>query len=146
MVPEGREITEKFLVHREEILQKVGTILFTEEPCLGNRRDWAKRIFAAYDNDATLEGWARTATRDPRGSTIKGLQIQVGLTRQGGATTFRPEDYWKAQQRSSAWMWEQAGEEMQDFMRERHPKMGIRGLRLLWKSYVLQEAEAVATG
>ena len=28
-------------------------------------------------------------------------------------------------------------------MQERNPKLGPRGLKLLWKSYVLQEAEAV---
>merc|ERR1711983_225318 len=40
-------------------------------------------------------------------------------------------------------MWEAAGEELQAFMRERNPKLGPRGLKLLWKSYALQEAEAV---
>ena len=144
MVPEGRGITEQFLMHREDILREVGAILFSEEPCSGNRRDWAKRIFSAYDNDATLEGWARTAKRDPRGRTVRGLRVQVGQTRPEGATTFKPEDYWKAQQRSSEWMWEHAGEELREFMRERYPSTGIRGLRLQWKSYVLQEAEAVS--
>ena len=41
-------------------------------------------------------------------------------------------------------MWEHAGEELREFMRERYPTTGIRGLRLQWKSYVLQEAEAVS--
>ena len=41
-------------------------------------------------------------------------------------------------------MWEQAGEELREFMRESHPTVGIRGLRLQWKSYALQEAEAVS--
>ena len=56
---------------------------------------------------------------------------------------FRPEEYWKAQQRSSVWMWENAGEDLREFINDRYPKKGIREKRLLWKSYALQEAEAV---
>ena len=40
-------------------------------------------------------------------------------------------------------MWEHAGEELRAFLAERYPKKGLRERRLLWKSYVLQEAEAV---
>ena len=145
MVPNGDDTTRMFLVHREEIFAKVGETLFPEEMCRGNRRDWVKKIFAGYDNDATMEGWAKTTSGCPRGRTIKGIQITVG--QDGGAgTVFRPEDYWRAQQQSSAWMWEHAGEELRDFVQERNPTMSMRGRRLTWKSYVLQEAEAVSRG
>ena len=40
-------------------------------------------------------------------------------------------------------MWENAGEDLREFMNDRYPKKGLREKRLLWKSYVLQEAEAV---
>ena len=141
MVPQGKEVTEVFLTHREEIMQKLGAKLFANEPCAGNRRDWVKCIFASYDNDAQLDGWVKTTKGHPTLRSVEHVQLEVGSGER--RQTFRPKDYWKAQQLSSAWMWDNAGEELREFMRERHPKMGSRGLKLLWKSYVLQEAEAV---
>ena len=136
MVPMGGDTTRTFLAHREEIFAAVGAQLFAEEQCRGNRRDWVKKIFAAYDNDATMEGWMKTTAGDPKGRTVKGLQVRVG--QQGCAEMlFKPEDYWRAQQQSSAWMWDHAGEELRDFIQERNPNMGMRGKRLTWKSYVL---------
>ena len=56
MMPIGGDTTRTFLAHREEIFAAVGAQLFAEEQCRGNRRDWVKKIFAAYDNDATMAG------------------------------------------------------------------------------------------
>ena len=74
---------------------------------------------------------------------MRGVAIEVGKGPSMPGIVFRPEEYWKGQQQSSVWMWENAGEELREFIDNRYPKKGIREKRLLWKSYALQEAEAV---
>ena len=143
MVPPGREVQTVFLEHREEIFSKVGETLFSHVTCSEARRDIMKKIFAAYDNDATLDGWVKNTPGLPRGATMRGVAVKVGEKPGKPGIIFKPEEYWKGQQQSSMWMWENAGEDLREFMNDRYPKKGLREKRLLWKSYVLQEAEAV---
>ena len=140
MVPHGRETTATFLAHKKEIVRKVGLALFQEAGTTEeDRKGWVKKIFAAYDNDSELDSWCKKPAGPIKTRTIRGLTVQVG-----GSASFKPEDYWRAQQKSSAWMWENAGAEVQEFIKAWHPKARLRAHKLKWKSYVLQEAEATS--
>ena len=72
---------------------------------------------------------------------MRGVAVEVGKGPGMPGIVFRPEEYWKGQQQSSVWMWENAGEDLREFINDRYPKKGIREKRLLWKSYALKEAE-----
>ena len=126
MVPTGREVQAIFLEHREEIFSNVGMALFSHIACQEARRGLVKKIFAAYDNDATLDGWMKKMSGLPRGATMRGVAVEVGKGPGMPGIVFRPEEYWKGQQQSSVWMWENAGEDLREFIDNRYPKKGIR--------------------
>ena len=104
-------------------MRKLGDILFANEPCVGNKRDYVKCIFASYDNDAQLDGWVKTTKGNPTLRTVEHVQLEIG---EGARRQiFRPKDYWRAQQQSSTWMWDNAGEELQTFIHARtKPEIG----------------------
>ena len=142
MVPVGREVTRTFLEYREEIMAKVGDRLFGRQAGEEARRGWVKKIFAAYDNDASLEGWAKSTQGDHGGRRIRGMRLWVGAEAGGVGEGFEPEKYWEAQGKSSEWMWEHAGAELREYVSAARPRATDRAKMGCWKSYVLQEAEA----
>ena len=142
MVPGGSEVTQKFIEYREEILAKVGDRLFGAHGSEAARREWVKRIFAAYDNDATLEGWAKKTQGEHGGRRVRGMRLWVGEAAGGRGEEFVPEEYWRAQLDSSEWMWRNAGADLREYVTEARPKATARDRMGLWKSYVQQEAEA----
>ena len=142
MVPGGSRVTKQFIEYREEILAKVGDRLFGAHGSEAARREWVKRIFAAYDNDATLEGWAKKTQGEHGGRRMRGMRLWVGEAAGGRGEEFVPEEYWKAQQDSSEWMWENAGEDLREYVTEARPRATEKARKGLWKSYVQQEAEA----
>jgi len=142
MVPVGRDVTRVFLAYREEIMAKVGDRLFGTQAGDEARRGWVKKIFAAYDNDASLEGWAKSTQGNHAGRKIRGMRLWVGAEAVGVGEGFEPEKYWEAQGKSSEWMWAHAGEELREYVSAARPKATERAKMGCWKSYVLQEAEA----
>ena len=143
MVPGGREVTHRFMEHREEIMAGVGDALFRDHGDYAARRQWAKRIFAGYDNDATLEGWAHSTQGRHEGRTVGGMRLWVGVTATSPGVGFEPREYWRAQKESTKWMWDHAGEELREYVKALRPRATAAANMGLWKSYVLQEAEAV---
>ena len=79
-----------FLKHREEIFSKVGVALFPHIACSDARRSHVKKIFAAYDNDATLGGWMKKMSGLPRGATMRGVAVEVGKGPGISGIVFRP--------------------------------------------------------
>lgn len=146
MVPAGRGITKAFVDHREEILAEVGDALFRTHGDDAARRQWAKRIFAGYDNDATLEGWARDTQGRHEGRTMGRVSLRVGVTASSPGVEFKPSDYWRAQKTSTAWMWDHAGAELREYLTQLRPRATAKANMGAWKSYVLQEAEAAGRG
>ena len=141
MVPEGSDITRKFVEHRSEIFRQVGAALFQGHGSEAAQRQWVKRIFAGYDNDAGLEGWARHTQGDHGGRKMGDVVVRLeGAS--GAQEEFRPRAYWQAQQNSTPWMWENAGSELQEYLSELRPGVGRQAKMSMWKSYALQEAEA----
>jgi hypothetical protein len=136
MVPEGRETTETFLTHREEIFAAFGSHLWPdEEPAV--RRKRMKATTNAYDMDAGAGIWERRFG-NPRGRTLRGVTKTLS-----DGTKFSMEAYQKAQEGSTDWLWIQAGGALRSFMKRSY-QQDERKRRLRWKSYVLQEAEACA--
>ena len=58
----------------------VGDALFRAHGDYEARRQWVKRIFVGYDNDATLEGWAHSTQGNHEGRTMGGVKPWVGVT------------------------------------------------------------------
>ena len=142
MVPGGREVTERFVEHREEILAGVGDALFRAHGDYAARRQWTKRIFAGYDNDATLEGWAHSSQGRHEGRTVGRVRLWVGETATSPGVAFEPREYWRAQKESTRWMWEHAGAELREYVQAMRPRATAAAHMGTWKSYALQEAEA----
>lgn len=142
MVPGGREVTGRFVEHREEIMAGVGDALFRAHGDYEARRQWVKRIFAGYDNDATLEGWAHSTQGNHEGRTMGGVKLWVGVTAASPGVGFEPREYWRAQKESTRWMWDHAGEELREYVKALRPRATVAASMGVWKSYVLQEAEA----
>ena len=136
MVPEGRETTETFLTHREEILAAFGSHLWPDEE-EAVRRKRMKATTNAYDMDAGANMWERRFG-NPRQRTLRGVTKTLS-----DGTRFSMEAYQKTQGGSTDWLWYQAGGALWSFMKRSY-QLDERKRRLRWKSYVLQEAEACA--
>ena len=89
MVPEGREKTETFLAHREEIFAAFGGHLWPDEG-EAVRRKRMKATTNAYDMDAGAGIWERRFG-NPHGRTLRG----VTRTLSDHGTRFSMEAYQK---------------------------------------------------
>ena len=96
-----------------------------------------KKIFVAYDNNASLEGWAKCTQGDHQGRKMRGMRLWVGAeaggwergSSQRGTGRHRaraPNGCGRTRGKSSA----------------ARPRAMDRAKMGCWKSYVLQEAEA----
>ena len=83
MVPDGREKTETFLRHREEIFAAFGSHLWPdEEEAVGRKR--IKATPNAYNTDAGANVWERRFG-NPRKRTLRGVSASQTATSQGSA-------------------------------------------------------------
>ena len=98
MVPEGRETTETFLTHREEIFAAFGSHLWPDE-AQAVRRKRMKATTNAYDMDAGANIWERRFG-NPRKRTLRGVTKTLS-----DGTKFSMEAYQKAQGGSTDWLW-----------------------------------------
>ena len=147
MVPVGREITKRFLKNRNAILAFYGRHLFRkagddekDEGILTEGRDRMKVITNAYDMDAKEDMWIRKYG-NPHKRTLKGVEMTCP-----DGKKFSLEKYGKAQGEGTTWMVTRA-KAMWDFLERMDlpKKKGKRKDRkLMVKSYLLQEAEAVS--
>ena len=71
-----------------------------------------------------------------------GVKLWVGVTAASPGVGFEPREYWRAQKESTRWMWDHAGEELREYVKALRPRATVAASMGVWKSYVLQEAEA----
>ena len=137
LLPHGKEVTAAFLRNREEVLATYGKHLWPDESPAEQRKRM-KATTNAFDMDASPNIWAKRFG-NPAGRTLVGVKKTLS-----DGSKFSMEEYQSAQEGGTDWLWDNAGTGLKSFLKRSYPKADERKRRLRWKSYVLQEAEAVA--
>ena len=137
MVPQGRQVTKTFLANREEILAYYGAYLFQEDT-IAERRVKMKVITNAYDMDAAENMWVKKYG-NPHKRSLGGKIMKLT-----NGQNFSMDAYREAQGNGTNWMVSRSPS-MMDFINQMVIKKKKKGNRkLMAKSYLLQEAEAVS--
>ena len=110
-----------------------------DEQCpkvLAARRVKMKVITNAYDMDAKEDMWEKKYG-NPHKRTIKGMKVNVGTK------WFSLEEYRKAQEAGTGWMLART-QRMLELLNKVQIDKKHKNRKLMVKSYILQEAEAVS--
>ena len=141
MIVKGRTESARFLVNREEILEKCGAKLFPDEPDAKMRRANMKVVTNGYDMDSGVDAWAKKLG-NPKNRSARNVKVTLN-----DGSSFTLMAYREAQIGCTPDM-AKGSARMLAMLKTRAAgsKKKEEKVERTLKSYLLQEAEATSRG